>query len=288
MKVVLPKSERSAPTVGQPALSLVPAVEDDTGRTKMSFKLFTDPANVESPKFAFSMCVLTGAESLREHLTWKENVDKIIAGLNLDTPSKKNTSITQLVTGSALTSYQKGIKDSIASLWEVEREAAAQAIRGGQPAGRAARVEAARAAVPRPDLREQDIIAGLQSVIRDRSPYKVLETQKRYMRRDMRRPPSMPIRTFVNHLLRINDNELPFLPPFGHNQALSQDELKEILYYGLPNKWKDDMIKMNFDCFMQPFEEVVDFCERQECYSGESSCRQKGHTRNRDHGGEHE
>jgi len=205
MKVILPKSERSPPTVGQPALSLIPAVEDDTGRSKMSFKLFTDPTNPESPKFAFTMCVLTGAESLHEHLTWKENVDKIIAGLNLDTPSKKNTSITQLVTGSALTSYQKGIKDSIASLWEVEREAAAQAIRGNQ-VGRAARVEAARAAVPRPDLREQDIIAGLQSVIRDRSPYKVLETQKRYMRRDMHRPSSMPICTFVNHLLRINDN----------------------------------------------------------------------------------
>jgi len=222
MKVVLPKSERLPPTIGQPALSLIPAVQDDTGRSKMSFKLFTDPTNPESPKFAFTMCVLTGAESLREHLTWKENVDKIIAGLNLDTPSKKNTSITQLVTGSALTSYQKGIKDSIASLWEVEREAAAQAIRGNQ-VGHVARVEAARAAVPRPDLREQDIIAGLQSVIRDRSPYKVLEMQKRYMRRDMRRPPSMPIRTFVNHLLRINDNELPFLPPFGQNQALNED-----------------------------------------------------------------
>jgi len=84
------------------------------------------------------------------------------------------------------------------------------------------------------------------------------------MRRDMRRPPSMPIRTFVNHLLRINDNELPFLPPFGQNQALNEDELKEIIYYGLPPKWKDDMIKLNFDCFMQPFEEVVNFCERQE------------------------
>ena len=116
MKVVLPKSEFLPPTIGQPALSLIPVVEDDTGRSKMSFKLFTDPTNPESPKFAFTMCVLTGAEYLREHLTWKENVDKIIAGLNLDTPSKKNTSITQLVTGSALTSYQKVIKDSIAFL----------------------------------------------------------------------------------------------------------------------------------------------------------------------------
>jgi len=225
MKVILPKSERLLPAVGEPALSLIPAVEDDTGRSKTSFNLFTDPANVESTKFAFSMFVLTGAESLREHLTWRENMDKIIAGLNLDTPSKKNTSFTQLAIGSALTSYQKGIKDSIASLWEVEQEAAAQAMRGPN-AGRSARVEAARAAVPRPDLREQDIIAGLQNIIRDRSPYKVLETQKRYMHRNMRRPPSMPIHTFVNHLCRINDRELPFLPPFGANQVINEDELK--------------------------------------------------------------
>ena len=85
-----------------------------------------------------------------------------------------------------------------------QRATASQAVRGAI-AGRAARMEAARAAVPKPDLREQDITAGLQKVIKDRSPYKVLEIQKQFMRQNMRKPMTMTIRTYVNHLTRIND-----------------------------------------------------------------------------------
>jgi len=148
---------------------LVPVVEDDTGRTKMSFKLFTDPANVDSPKMVCTMFVLTGTEYLHDHLIWRENITKVFTGLNLDTPDKKNNSILQLLDDSALTSYYKGIKDSTDMFWEMKIATAAQAVRGAI-AGRAVRMEAARAAVPKTDLREQDITAGLQKVIKDRSP----------------------------------------------------------------------------------------------------------------------
>ena len=133
------------------------------------------------------MFVLTGGESLREHLVWRENLEKVIKGLNLDTPIKKDGTISQLVVGAALTSYQKGIKDSLETLWAMQREEATQAVRGAI-LGREVRAQAARAAVPRPELRDQDIIAGLQNIIRDQSPYQVLETQKRFMRRNMRKP----------------------------------------------------------------------------------------------------
>ena len=185
MKVVVPRDFPRARETA--ALPLIPAVEDDTGRAKMSFKLYTDPTNEASPKVTVTMFVLTGGESLREHLVWRENLEKVIRGLNLDTPIKKDNTISQLVVGAASTSYQKGIKDSLESLWAVQREEAAQAVRGAI-AGREVRVQAARAAVPRPELREQDITAGLQNIIRDRSPYQVLETQKRFMRRNMRKP----------------------------------------------------------------------------------------------------
>jgi len=117
MKVIVP---REFPRVRETAaLPLIPAVEDDTGRSKMSFKLYTDPANEASPKVTVTMFVLTGGESLREHLVWRENLDKVIRGLNLDTPLKKDGTISQLVIGAASTSYQKGIKDSLNSLWAV-------------------------------------------------------------------------------------------------------------------------------------------------------------------------
>ena len=96
----------------------------------MSFKLFTDPANEASPKVTFPMFILTGGESLREHLVWRENLEKVMVGLNLDNPTKKQNTILQLVRGAAMTSYIKGQKTSVDTLWEVQREAAAQAVRG--------------------------------------------------------------------------------------------------------------------------------------------------------------
>jgi len=112
------------------SLPLIPLVESHVGRKKMSFKLLTDPTNEASPKVTFVMFALSGGESLREHLVWRENMDKVIKGLNLDTPTKKITAIEQLVNGSPLTSFRKGQKDSLETLWMVERERAAHAVRG--------------------------------------------------------------------------------------------------------------------------------------------------------------
>jgi len=126
------------------SLPLIPLIESDVGLTKMSFKLFTDPTNEASPKVTFVMFALSGGESLREHLVWRENMDKVIKGLNLDTPIKKVMAIEQLVDGSSLTSFQKGQKDSLKTLWMVDRERAAQAVRGAI-LGCEVRVEATRA-----------------------------------------------------------------------------------------------------------------------------------------------
>jgi len=65
---------------------------------------------------------LSGGESLREHLVWRKNMDKVIKGLTLNTPIKKITAIEQLVYGTSLTSFRKGQKDSLETLWMVKRE----------------------------------------------------------------------------------------------------------------------------------------------------------------------
>ena len=42
---------------------------------------------------------------------------------------------------------------------------------------------------------------------------------------------------------RINDEEIPFLPPQELNQNLGEEEVVEIIYYGLPNSWKSEMAR---------------------------------------------
>jgi len=74
----------------------------------------------------------------------------------------------------------------------------------------------------------------------------------------------MTTRTYVNHLTRINDRELPFLPPFSMNQSLHEEELKDKIHKGLPVVWKIDMTHQGFDCFVSPLEQMIHFCERME------------------------
>jgi len=171
-----------------------------------------------------------------------------------------------------MTSYLKGQKTSVETLWAVQREAAGQAVRG-VVAGQEARIEASRAAVPKPDLREEDVLAGLQHIIQDHSPNQVLETQKRIMRRNMRKPIGLNMRTYVNHPTRINDRELPLLPPFNLNQGLSEYELKDIIHNGLPNSWRNEMICQGFDPLLRTMDELVLFCERQEATSSSPEAR---------------
>jgi len=63
-------------------------------------------------------------------LVWRENLDKVFAGLNLNMPATMNYTILQLVMGASLTSYHNGIKESLDTLWEANRKAAATGARG--------------------------------------------------------------------------------------------------------------------------------------------------------------
>jgi hypothetical protein len=51
----------------------------------------------------------------------------------------------------------------------------------------------------------------------------------------------MKIRIFVNHLHQINLDEIPQLPPFAPDQELSNDELLDIILYGIPKSWVKEM-----------------------------------------------
>jgi hypothetical protein len=51
----------------------------------------------------------------------------------------------------------------------------------------------------------------------------------------MHKPAGMTTRTYVNHLLRINEQEIIHLSPFTANQSFSDDEIKKIIQYVLYN-----------------------------------------------------
>jgi len=81
----------------------------------------------------------------------------------------------------------------------------------------------------------------------------------------------MGIRVFVSHLLRLNIEELPELPPFGgRNQALTAQEIREIVIKSCPQTWKDKMVEQGFIPEQNTLQHIVAFCERLESIEEEA------------------
>ena len=94
-------------------------------------------------------------------------------------------------------------------------------------------------------------------------PKKALQTQKRCMRRFMRKPADCTMRQFMGRLVEIN-GKLSEFPPFEDAQALPLDEILDIGEYATPNSWQREMIIQDFDPMANNVADLVDFCERME------------------------
>jgi hypothetical protein len=94
-------------------------------------------------------------------------------------------------------------------------------------------------------------------------PNKILQRVKRYLRREARKPVDMTVREHLMHILRVNAQEIPRLPPnFSAAQALSDDEVIDILLFGTPKSWQREMDRQGFDPLAVTPADVVAFMER--------------------------
>ena len=252
-------------------LPLVPEEDnlDYEDKTKVaSFKLRTSPANADSPKYSFAIAILDGSSSARQAITWYNKVHKIFTGLDITTAPAKHNLIQELVRGAPLAAYTAHMTSALAGVYN---QAVARAIRQQGPRQNgeneqqfAARIDQARNAVPNPAVTDDMVLEGLGKIVESVCPYKALAKQKRYMRRYMRKPADMTTRVYVNHIMRLNNEELPLLPPFTNTQGLSNDELIDIILYGIPKSWVTKMDEHDFDPIASTIDQVVNFCERLE------------------------
>jgi hypothetical protein len=228
-----------------PPLPLVPdegELEISETTKKGQFKLRSEAAEPDSQKFAFTMAYADGSQSIRFQIQWVKNVNKVLLGMGIATPGAQDAMIQQLCSGRVLTQYNESIQVSRqtakiartrALVTRVRRRLIATATAAVETQEefliRQAAVQVADEAVPADPVTLAMIQPALISTIKMVSPYKALEKQKRFMRRKMRKPADMKVRIFVNHLHRINFDELPQLPPFATGQELSNDELLDII-----------------------------------------------------------
>ena len=97
-------------------------------------------------------------------------------------------------------------------------------------------------------------------------PQKALQDQKRWMRRFLKKPREMPVREYIARVIEINDylEEFPPTTVGGDATKLPEDELLDLLEFGIPIKWQRQMQVQNFVPTAGTLREFQDFCERLE------------------------
>ena len=178
-----------------------------------------------------------------EWLKFLENFRKVLVGQDLTTGVTQFAMARRLLLGDTLAQFEKKIK-------EVKNAAVAAAEEG--------------TAITNADVETIDNLKTcLQAVTVSVFPQKSLQTQKRYMRRILRKPQGMKIRDYFAQYVQLNEYLQEF-PPFLPNQHLPDDEVLEHAEFAIPNSWQKQMVMHGFNTIARTMDDFIEFCERLE------------------------
>ncbi len=238
----------------------LPSEEDETKMTR--FKLRTTPTDVDSPTYSFTMRKLDGGKSLRQAIQFAYDMPTVITGLNITTATNKKAIYLQVLSGPPLTNFNAGYNGArVNEHARLRTEAYATEMRTSNDRNLARQ---AYDGVAEPPDHDDFIANGVCAILTYVAPHKALAKQKRWMRCFCRKPANMSVREYTNSLLRINERELHWLPPYAPDQLLTSDELVDIVLHGVPRAWTQEMEKQDFNPDEKNLIEVIQFCERME------------------------
>ena len=237
-----------------------------------SVYLQTEPGNTDAPTVKVTFPILDGSkESPREIIVWRATMAKCIIGLNADNGLKMDRLIRQFCKGLALSTYKAALTSKI-NIEKAGDVAVARSRVPGDPAhadhaARAAELTAAETKCHNAYLQDpsgpQWVRESTNAILTQLLPHKILQRVKRYLRREARKPADMKVKTYFMNIQRINDEEIPRLPPnFNAAQKIQPDELIDILLFGTPKSWQREMDRQGFDPLTHTTQQVVDFMER--------------------------
>ena len=247
---------------------IIPLGDDEshhklTKANSVSWELRTVPADADSPTYKYLARILTGDESVRQMLRWSKDLTKLCTGLNATTLQTMKPIMVACMRPRVETIFEAALTNSAQAAYNEALKAARAADRA---AGAGTTVN--ETAVTNNGVNHyrsvDHLVIATRMVLFNLMPAKVLAKVKRQVRRDMRKPVDMKVRAYFQNLTRINEEEIPCLPPFGVNQALTPDELLDILLHGTPRSWQNEMDRQGFDPIVKGYHATVDFMENLE------------------------
>jgi hypothetical protein len=231
MKVVPPTNQNDQHRKGltNPVIGLErPIAKDHVKGHYETLKLRTHPLNVGSPQFSYELSYFcTGTPE--EFLLFQQGLRKVLVGQNLLTGPDMFATTRRMLEGDALATFNNATEEGLETLDRFK--------------------------------------LNMDALKRHVFPKRAYQMQKRWMRRFLRKPKEKTIREYVARVREINlwfnaypVNEEDEVPP----TRLDDDELLDILEFGIPNSWKKEMVKQGFDITTKTIQEFVEFCERLE------------------------
>jgi hypothetical protein len=235
MRVVYKKDTSSSATsntkrfVPPPIPLSRPEVVEPKKNECLSIKLRSDPADNNSQTYELTVKFFrTGTPE--EWLVFMRDLKRVLTGQNITTGPPKYAMARRLIFGDTLAVFNKAALD-----------------------------------------KGNETVANFELVLKDVTthvfPQRALAYQKRYMRRYMRKPRDMSTRLFVARIAEMNAYLQEF-PPFEDNQELDEQEIVDILEFGVPNSWQKNMVLQGFDPMIHAVTDFVEFCERHEFTEG--------------------
>ena len=219
-------------------------VPEETKKEKGEFlklDLRSDPTNEDSETYSFSIKFFNFGTA-EEWLKWTRDFNKIVRGQGLTTGVARFAMARNILLGEALRVFE-----SKASTQATESVA--------------------------------NFTECLNAVTAHHLPQKALIRQKRYLRRDVKKPREMNIRQFTARINEINEY-LAFFPPFEADSKMPEDEILDILETAIPSSWQTQMMLQGFDFMEHDLNEFIEFCERLETaeriYSGNGKSKGAG------------
>ncbi len=201
-----------------------------TKANSVTIKLWSEPQNKESATYEITIPVLDGTETVWQLLHWTNQYKRVLEGQYItEVPSQYNMA-ERLMTAQPLAVFHQKMEEL---------------------------------SVRTPENLEKCLRAVTEYML----PKRALQHQKCYPKRHCRKPLEMLTREWIAGIENIN-HYLVFFPPYGEGNKLVMDDLLEIAYYGIPNAWKNEMIRQNFDAFAHTLSEFIEFCERIEQMEG--------------------
>ena len=194
-----------------------------------NYKLRTVPGDSSSPIYELSVPFF-GAGTPEEWIRFHKNVQQVFVGQDVTTGPTQYALARSLLRGDALTVFD-----------------ASAATHGAQT-------------VEHFKLVMSDICEHV-------FPAKAVQTQKRYMRRYSKMPAKTTTKEFVARIQEMNEYLVLFPSANGVlSTPLIHEDLMDVLEYSLPDRWRQEMTRQNFQPTEESIKSFVEYCTRLESY----------------------